>query len=131
MNTIKCPICEEKIKLNRKVSLLDRISCPTCDALLEVTNTNPVEVDWIYFDEEPEPNNSHRGKRTNFASCPLCRENVHIGSNMGVGHRLICPGCDAQLEIVSLIPLELDWPFGNDYDARYIDYDSFSESYND
>lgn len=129
MNIATCPICEEKIRLSKKVSILDRLCCPTCDALLEVLSTNPIEIDWIYYDEEFEPNNNAKSTNLNHANCPLCRESIHIGSEKKIGHRLICAGCDALLEIVSVVPLELDWPFGGDYENQYQDYDSYGESY--
>jgi uncharacterized protein YbaR (Trm112 family) len=129
MDTVNCPICEEKIKLSKKVSFLDRLSCPTCDALLEVINTNPIEIDWIYYDEEFGSAGNTHSTNSNHANCPLCREEIHIGSRLKVGHRLICSGCDAILEIVSIVPLELDWPFGGDYESQYQDYDSYGESY--
>ena len=129
MNMATCPICEEKIKLSNKVSILDRLTCPTCDALLEVLSTNPIEIDWIYYDEESEPKLTAKSTNSNHANCPLCRESIHIGSERKIGRRLICAGCDALLEIVSVVPLELDWPFGGDYENQYQDYDSYGESY--
>jgi hypothetical protein len=48
---------------------------------------------------------------------------------MKVGNRVICPGCDAQLEIVSLIPLELDWPYDAGFDYYYQDDDFYEESF--
>jgi len=129
MNSTNCPICEERIPLTKKVSHLDRICCPTCEALLEVLNTNPIEVDWIYYDEEFDLDKNSHNTRSKYANCPLCRVEVHIDQYMKEGHRVICTGCDAILEIVSIVPLELDWPFGDDYENQYQDYDSYGESY--
>lgn len=132
MNTAKCPICEEKIELGQKVKFFERVSCPTCEALLEVVEMDPIALDWIYYDEYYDSNGRERTKSSNNARCPLCRENVHIGSSqMKVGYRVICPGCDAQLEVVSLIPLELDWPFDGGYDYYFKDDDYFEESFDD
>lgn len=131
MITAKCPICEEKIDLGKKIKHLERFCCPTCEALLEVVNMDPVELDWIYYDEYYDSNGRERSKNLKNGKCPLCRENVHIASHMKVGSRVICTGCDAQLEIVSLIPLELDWPYDNGYDYYYRDDDSFEESFDD
>ena len=50
---------------------------------------------------------------------------------MGIGDRVICPGCDAQLEIVSLVPPELDWPYDDGYDYYYRDDDFYEEGYDD
>jgi glutaredoxin len=130
MNMAKCPICDEKIKLGKKVKFLERTTCPTCEALLEVINTDPIEFDWIYYDDHNDSNGRERVKSPNNSRCPLCREVVHIGSSqMKVGNRVICPGCDAQLEIVSLIPLELDWPYDAGFDYYYQDDDFYEESF--
>lgn len=131
MTPAKCPICHERIILNEKVAFLDRVSCPSCHSLLEVTGTAPLELDWIYYDEVDQPMSKQRGHNAGFARCPLCRENLHIGSDIRIGSRILCSGCDAQLELVSLIPPELDWPFddGNAYysldeDLLYSEYDN-------
>lgn len=47
-----CPSCEGEIKLTRKVELGQRIRCPLCLEDLEVVETNPVELDWAYDEEE-------------------------------------------------------------------------------
>jgi Zn-finger nucleic acid-binding protein len=132
MNTAQCPICEEKIKLEKKIKFLERVTCPTCEALLEVVNTSPIELDWIYYDEHYGSNGRERSKSSNNTGCPLCRDIIHIGSSqMKVGNRIICPGCDAQLEIVSLMPLELDWPYDGGFDHYFQDDDSIEENLDD
>ncbi len=52
MATAICPSCEGEIKLTRKVELGQRIRCPLCLEDLEVVETNPVELDWAYDEEE-------------------------------------------------------------------------------
>lgn len=131
METAECPICEEKIEVGKNVEYLKRFTCPTCAALLEVVKMEPVELDWIYYDEHYRSNGRERNKSLNNANCPLCLENVHLGSKMGIGDRVICPGCDAQLEIVSLVPPELDWPYDDGYDYYYRDDDFYEEGYDD
>lgn len=131
MNKAHCPICEEKINFGKKVKFLERTTCPTCEALLEVVKTDPIELDWIYYDEHGSSNGRNRSKSLNYAQCPICRENLYIGPQMKVGYRLICSGCDAQLEIVSLVPLELDCPFNDDYDYYNRADDSLEERFDD
>ena len=130
MNTVNCPICQGRITLSAKVEFLDRVTCPSCEALLEVIGTSPPELDWIYYDDYDPSMSRQQSKNQGFAKCPLCRENIHIGSDRKAGTRIFCPGCDAQLELVSIMPLELDWPFddGHDYyspdeDLIYHEYD--------
>lgn len=131
MNKAECPICEEKIEIGKKVEYLTRYTCPTCAALLEVVKLEPVELDWIYYDEHFKSNGRERSKGPKKAKCPLCMESVHLGSKVDVGDRVICPGCDAQLEIVSLFPPEIDWPYDDDYEYYYEDDDFFEEDYDD
>ena len=131
MKTAICPICEERIQVGKRISIRDRLCCPTCEALLEVMSTNPVEVDWIYYDDELKSNGKNRVAGTRTANCPFCHEKVKISSYMKVGHRVFCPGCDSILEIVSIIPLELDWPFDSDIDYLYRDHDLFIGSEQD
>lgn len=131
MNIAKCPICEDRIKLGEKVKFLERHCCPTCDALLEVVNLDPLELDWIYYDEYYDSNGKERSKTPKSAKCPLCRDDVTLGSQAKIGNRVICRGCDAQLEIVSLYPFELDWPYDGGFDYYFRDDDSFEEGYDD
>ena len=54
--TAECPDCGEKITLRDPVELGQLVTCPNCEAELEVVETNPVELDWVYeeWDEEEE-----------------------------------------------------------------------------
>jgi Zn-finger nucleic acid-binding protein len=45
------------------------------------------------------------------ATCPECEGEFRTGPILKVGQRLICPNCDAELEVIHLSPLELDWAF--------------------
>ena len=129
MNAVNCPICQGRITLSAKVEFLDRVTCPSCDALLEVIGTSPLELDWIYYDENDQSMSKQHSKNAGYAKCPLCRENIHIGSDLKAGSRILCPGCDAQLELVSLIPLELDWPFDDNPDYYSPDDDFIYHGY--
>lgn len=44
------------------------------------------------------------------AECPSCGESIEVGRKPKMGQRVVCPGCDVELEVVWLDPLELDWP---------------------
>lgn len=45
------------------------------------------------------------------AVCPECHTGVTVEAVAGLGQRAECPACRADLEVVSLQPLELDWRF--------------------
>jgi len=45
------------------------------------------------------------------AFCPECEGEFPAPLNLKVGQHITCPHCDAELEVIHLIPLELDWAF--------------------
>jgi lysine biosynthesis protein LysW len=49
------------------------------------------------------------------APCPDCGNKINLGSQPQEGQRLTCPNCEADLEVIGLNPLELDW-FYNELD---------------
>lgn len=50
--TAECPDCGEKVTLRGAVALGQRVTCPHCEAVLEVVETDPVELDWAEEDED-------------------------------------------------------------------------------
>ncbi len=62
--------------------------------------------------------------------CPFCKEAVELGKSAKEGDIVVCKACDAELEIVSLKPVELDWPL-DDYDEDEDDDDDDYEDYDD
>ena len=43
--------------------------------------------------------------------CPDCDGSIMLGSQVYVGLTLVCPHCDAELEVISTDPLEVDWAY--------------------
>ena len=43
------------------------------------------------------------------AYCPDCDGRIAFNPVPKVGKRLTCPHCDAELEVIDLDPVELDW----------------------
>jgi hypothetical protein len=50
-------------------------------------------------------------EETKAAFCPECEGEFRVGPILKVGQRLTCPHCEADLEVIHLMPLELDWAF--------------------
>jgi lysine biosynthesis protein LysW len=44
-----------------------------------------------------------------FAYCPDCGSRIYLGHKPWVGQPAGCDRCDADLEVVELSPLQLDW----------------------
>ena len=65
--------------------------------------------------------------------CPFCKEAINLGKSAKEGDIVVCKACEAELEIVSLKPVELDWPLedfdedGDDFDDDDWDDDDFDD----
>ena len=61
--------------------------------------------------------------------CPDCGNRIKLWPLINVGEELVCPFCEADLEVVSLDPVELDWAYfepavdDNDWDDDWDDDD--------
>lgn len=47
----------------------------------------------------------------NLAPCPLCETSIPMPRSLQVESMLFCPRCDCLLQIVSLDPPEVDFPY--------------------
>ncbi len=45
------------------------------------------------------------------AFCPECDEGIALGTKPFEGQRVTCRSCGADLEVIGLKPLELDWVY--------------------
>jgi len=66
----------------------------------------------------------------------MCGAKVSVASNAKEGDIVFCDACDAELEVVSIKPLELDWPLDDsdedaDYDYDDYDDDDYDDEYDD
>lgn len=44
----ECPECESTIRFQRTLRLGEIVTCPQCSERLEVSQLNPLELDWAY-----------------------------------------------------------------------------------
>lgn len=51
------------------------------------------------------------------ATCPDCEGEINLGREPREGQSVVCPDCGADLEVISLEPLELDWAY-SDFDEE-------------
>ncbi len=49
-----CPKCGATIRFRVEPELGERIVCGECDEKLEVVSLNPLELDWVYEDEDAD-----------------------------------------------------------------------------
>ena len=45
------------------------------------------------------------------AYCPECDGSITVNPHAVVGQKLGCPHCEAELEVIGVDPLELDWGY--------------------
>ena len=50
------------------------------------------------------------------AYCPECDSLVVLNPHASVGQQVTCPHCDADLEVISVDPPELDWAYDYSWD---------------
>jgi len=51
------------------------------------------------------------------ATCPDCEERILVQGPARIGQKVNCPNCDAELEVIAVDPVELDWVY-DDYDGE-------------
>ena len=56
------------------------------------------------------------------ARCPDCGEQIRLQGRIHVGKEVVCPECDAVLEVIETEPIELDWPMDDEYDEDEEDW---------
>jgi lysine biosynthesis protein LysW len=61
--------------------------------------------------------------------CLMCSANVPLLQGEKVGSLVYCPECDAELEVIKLDPVQLDWPL-EDLDFDEEDF-AYKKSYED
>lgn len=57
------------------------------------------------------------------ANCPDCDNRITLEVKPEKGMRITCPFCGADLEVIGLDPVELDWYYSELDDDGWDDYD--------
>jgi lysine biosynthesis protein LysW len=66
------------------------------------------------------------------AKCPMCGASVNVPAKAKEGDLVFCDACDAELEVVSTNPVELDWPLDDyEYDSEDVEYEYEDDDYDD
>ena len=50
----RCPDCGERVRLEGRVYIGKEVVCRECDAVLEVIDTEPIELDWAGYDDDED-----------------------------------------------------------------------------
>lgn len=52
MTLVECISCGTEIRFSAQPKMGEQVTCPDCDAALEVVWLDPVELDWPYDDDD-------------------------------------------------------------------------------
>ncbi|MGD8624814.1 MAG: lysine biosynthesis protein LysW [Anaerolineae bacterium] len=55
--------------------------------------------------------------------CPDCDGKIVLNPHAKLGQKLACPHCEAELEVIGVDPVELDWAYDWSWDEDDDDYD--------
>jgi lysine biosynthesis protein LysW len=47
-----CPECDANIEFSSDADLGERLRCQVCQAYLVVIGTQPIELDWVYIEDQ-------------------------------------------------------------------------------
>jgi lysine biosynthesis protein LysW len=61
--------------------------------------------------------------KVTLVDCPDCDEVIRLKGKPRLEQRVTCRSCGAELEVINLTPLELDWVYDYDDEDDYDDYD--------
>jgi len=56
-DSVRCPLCKEKIFITKKLWLGDRVYCESCGYEHQVVGINPIELDFPYDDSNSDLSN--------------------------------------------------------------------------
>ena len=64
-------------------------------------------------------------KKLQLGACPECDADIRFSKAPFLGQKKTCPNCYADLIVLSLHPIEMDWEF--DYDSY--EYENYEDDY--
>ncbi len=105
MMGVPCPECEFLVKIGSRVQDGQRFVCPNCRTTFIIR----------FFDDESDDFelirvSNHPKKRLVIeAGCPECESTIRLNANVREGQPVTCQHCLAELEVVSVDPLEVDF----------------------
>jgi lysine biosynthesis protein LysW len=63
--------------------------------------------------------------------CPECDEKIRVPGKPRLGQRFTCFNCGAELEVINLDPVEIDWAFDEPEDDEDLEWDEEEEGEED
>ena len=111
--TAYCPVCSEGILFSSKPSWGRTTTCTLCETKLVITSLTPITLGEYYEDEEYGYMETDWHENSSLR-CPLCDGLIGDEKDVKIYTQIICPDCDAVLEVCSVDPVELDYLYDVD-----------------
>lgn len=102
MTTVFCPECNYALRADHQIHRGQQLVCRQCAASFIVAETNPPKLEPVarFLNDQP--------KTPREAACPECDRPIRFRTPLREGQMITCSRCHAELEVVSLMPLELE-----------------------
>jgi lysine biosynthesis protein LysW len=78
--------------------------------------------------EQHMKNQTYNKSKSSTVACLSCGDAIQVSTKAKLGSVIVCDGCEAELIIVNLNPLLVEWP---DFDADYVDLEDDEFFYDD
>ena len=49
-----CPSCDEQVRISGRPEIGLEVTCPSCGDELVVVELNPIELDWVFYDDDDD-----------------------------------------------------------------------------
>jgi hypothetical protein len=59
--------------------------------------------------------------------CVNCENKIYLGKKTFISQRVVCGKCGADMEVIELSPIELDWVYGDFEDIDEEEYEYWEE----
>ena len=115
---VLCPECNHALDVAHNLEIGQIVTCPDCWAKLEIISLYPLQLKWQIrqlFDDEngfyrfDQAVNEDTKANKIIPLCPDCHHPLDLGPSLDVGQIIRCPDCWVDIEVVSLVPLKLNW----------------------
>jgi len=103
MVTVFCSECEHPLRTGHQLHQGQILICRQCATSFVVNETHPPKLEPLVDLPDNQPLDPNRE-----GACPECDRPIRFRATLREGQRVTCGRCYAELEVVSLIPLELE-----------------------
>lgn len=102
---VPCPACEFLVRIGSRVQDGQKLACPNCRTAFIIHFFNDESDDFELIPVSTQP----KKRLVIEAGCPDCQATIRLHASVREGQPVTCENCLAELEVVSVDPLEVDF----------------------